>query len=265
MNLAFDLEKEIAFSSQHEPANTYGLNAQEKTIHERALEKARVLKKAHAELLAAVIEVDISRLYVKFQLNSTFSYCTKILGLSEDVTCTLTRLARVSSVVPELKMAIDEGGLNISNARHIAAILTPENKSEWLEKAKILPQKKLQYEVAKSFPQQAVQERAKFIAADRIKLEMGLNAKMMEDFRRAQDLVSQKLKGAASLEVTMEELLQFFLERNDPLVKAKRALNKPSPVKAKVSVAIRGAEQKFDSRRKHIPSCITCGEPKRFT
>lgn len=269
MNLAFDFEVQKSSSSE-----TLSLNSQEKTIHEKALEKSRIFKKAHAELLNAIIDVDASRLFEKFLLNSTFSYCTKVLGLSEDVTCTLTRLARISAIVPELKMAIDEGSLNMSNARHIAAIITPESKTEWLEKAKTLPQKKLQHEVAKSFPQQAVQEKAKFVSEERVKLEMGLDIKVMDAFRRAQDLVSQKFKVAASLEITQEELLKFYLERNDPLLRAKRAMEEKQALKSKkalkrkletknainneasvqskevpetstkVSVAIRGAQQK---------------------
>lgn len=262
MNLAFDLEVKESFVLE-----APSLNLQEKLIHERALLKSELFKKAHAELLEVVMDIDRLRLFEKFLLNSTFSYCTKILGLSEDVTCTLTRLARVSVVVPELKNAIDEGSLNISNARQIAAILTPENKTEWLERAKSLSQKKLQYEVAKFFPQQAVQEKAKYISEERVKLEMGLDIKIMENFRRAQDLISQKIKTSASLEVTQEELLKFYLERNDPLLRAKRALKAKKPLKEKtfaqnknqqkVSVAIRGAKQNDSPKRDQVGTANT--------
>lgn len=220
------------------------LSSKEQSIHERALRKAAQFKKAHAELLQAVMDVDAARLFEKFLLNSTFAYCTRILKLSEDVTCTLTRLARISVAVPELKMAIDSQSLSISNARHIASIVTPENKTEWIEKAKNLPQRQLQQAVASAFPQQAaVQEKTKFVSAERIKLEMGLDSKMMDNFRRAQDLVSRKQRSAATLEATLEELLRVYLEKFDPLLKAERA-EKRTKKNLKLSVSIRGAEQK---------------------
>lgn len=256
MNLAFDITTEKICGAESIAKH---LSSKEKWIHQQAVQKAGTFKKAHAELLAAIMAVDTSRLFEKFLLNSTFSYCTKILGLSEDVTCTLTRLARVSAVVPELKMAIDDGSLNMSNARQIAAILTPDNKTEWLEKAKTLPQKKLQHEVAKFFPQQAVQEKAKFVSEERVKLEIGLDVKVMDDLRRAQDLISQKLSTSASIEVTLEQVLKFYLERNDSLLKAKRAGGVTKKTK-KPSVAIRGAEQKSSPIKMHS---VVLKPPKR--
>jgi hypothetical protein len=44
--------------------------------------------------------------------------------------------------------------------------------------------------------------------------------------KRAQDLVSQKSKKAASYEETLSALLEFFLKRQDPLEKAKRNIKK---------------------------------------
>jgi hypothetical protein len=51
----------------------------------------------------------------------------------------------------------------------------------------------------------------------------------MKKLRRVQDLLSQKRRMAASLENSLEELLEFYLERNDPLEKAKRNLPKNLP------------------------------------
>jgi hypothetical protein len=48
----------------------------------------------------------------------------------------------------------------------------------------------------------------------------------MEKFKRAQDLVSQKTKLAASFEQTLEAVLDFYLDKQDPLKKAERNIHK---------------------------------------
>ena len=47
----------------------------------------------------------------------------------------------------------------------------------------------------------------------------------MTKLRRAQDIVSQKTRKAASYEETLTVLLEFFLQRQDPVERAKRALS----------------------------------------
>jgi len=209
MNLAFNLK-------------TPSLTDKEKQLHEKALVKSRNFKNAHSELLEIIMEVDKLRLFEKFCLTSTFTYCTQMLKLSEDVTYTLIKISRVSEKVPELKMAIDEGLLSISNAKRIASVVTSENKLEWIEKAKGLSQRKLEQEVAKVLPKEAVQEKMKYVSENRVKLETGLDEEVMRLIRRAQDLISQKSKEPATIEATLKEALTEYLERNDPVKKAER-------------------------------------------
>lgn len=199
------------------------LTPKEKLLHEKAIRTAKKFKSAHTELIDIVIELDRARLSQKFELKSTFSYCSEVLGLTKDIICTLTKVARASEKVPELKTALDLGEMSITNAREIAAIVTQENKIEWIEKAKTLTQEKLQREVAKVFPKEAVKEKAKYVSAERIKLEMGVDEDLMKLFRQAQDLVSQKTRKAASLEDTLIVVLENFVGRYDPLKKAERA------------------------------------------
>lgn len=232
MNLIFDLNNQdydmaIQNSIGFE-AKPPKLNEKEKILHEKALLKAKKFKQSHAELLEIVMEVNQARLYEKFSLTSTFAYCMKILGLSKDVTCTLTAIARVSEQVPEIKTAIDEGSLCISNARRIAPIVTKENKEVWLERAIDLPQIKLEKEIAKVFPKEAVKEKAKYIAEDRLKLETGLDEETFALLKWAQDFVSQKTKSSANIEATLKEVLTEYKEKNDPIKRAERAENRKS-------------------------------------
>lgn len=215
MDLAFDLK-------------TPTLTAKEQLLHEQALAKAKKFKSAHAELLQIVIEVDKAKLYEKFLLTSTYSYCLKILNLSESITCTLTKVARASHQFPELKEAIISDEIHMSNARQIAHLLSQENKTEWIEKAKCLTQDGLQKEIVKQFPKEAVKEKAKYVADKRIKLEVGLDEEVMGLLRWAQDFVCQKNRTSANIEETLKEILTEFKDRHDPVLKAQRSESRKS-------------------------------------
>lgn len=249
MNLAFDL-------------TAPQLSAQEKRLHAKALLKSANFKKSHAELLEIIIEVDKQRLFEKFLLTSTFAYCTQLLKLSEDVTYTLIKISRASVKVPELKNAIHEGNLSISNAKRIAQVVTPENKTEWIEKAKKFSQRRLEQEVAKVFPKEAVPEKIRYVSEARLKLEIGLNEEVMALLRKAQDLVSQKSKSAATIEMTLKAVLTDYLKRHDPVQKAQRIENNKAKretqnpnveEKPQLPVSRRGAEHS-QTKRKSIPA-----------
>lgn len=225
MNLAFDLK-------------TPTFTTSEQHLHEKALLISKKFKKAHAELLEVIMEVDKAKLYEKFLLTSTFSYCVEILKLTKDITCTLTKVARASHQFPELKEAIISDEIHMSNARQIAHLLSQENKTEWIEKAKALTQDGLQKEIVRQFPKEAVKEKAKYVADKRIKLEVGLDEEVMGLLRWAQDFVCQRNRTSANIEDTLKEILTEFKNRHDPIKKAQRSENRKLPV------ARRGAEQK---------------------
>lgn len=231
MNLAFDLK-------------TPTLNDKEKILHAKALAKASNFKKSHVDLLEVIAEVDKLRLFEKFLLTSTFAYCTQILKLSEDVTYTLIKISRVSVKVPELKAAIDDGTLSISNAKRIAQVLTPENKTTWIEKAKEFSQRKLELEVAKVFPKEAAQEKIKYVSEDRVKLEVGLSEEVMKLIQKAQDLISQKSKSSVTIEVVLKKVLSEYIERKDPVEKAKKIENR----------RLKRESQNFEKRRETLKS-----------
>jgi hypothetical protein len=107
--------------------------------------------------------------------------------------------------------------------------MTKDNSDQWLEMAKTLPKHQLEKEVARVSPKEATLEKAKYVSEERINLNMGLSEKSMKKFRRAQDLESQKKRRHASLEDSLDAVLDFYLERNDPIEKAKRNAKTQSP------------------------------------
>ncbi|MCC7404545.1 MAG: HNH endonuclease, partial [Bdellovibrionales bacterium] len=60
--------------------------------------------------------------------------------------------------------------------------------------------------------------------AARVQLEVGISEKLMIKIRRAQGLVGQKLRRGATLEETLEAMVEVYLSKHDPNERAKRQL-----------------------------------------
>src|SRR5690606_32491157 len=90
-------------------------------------------------------------------------------------------------------------------------------------------QKLLEREVAKVSPRSHVKEGANYIDGESLELRALIREETLNKLRRAQDLVSQSANAAASLDETLSATLDLFLERQDPVKKAERALVSTSP------------------------------------
>ena len=104
-------------------------------LHLRAVNIAKEYRRFEPALISVFQELEKHRTFACYEMPSLFMYSTKILGLSEATTCMLTAVMRASNKVPELKLAVEEGKITLSNARRIAPVLNSSNKSEWLVKA----------------------------------------------------------------------------------------------------------------------------------
>ena len=195
-------------------------------IHQKAIEVAARFKRAEADLISVLQEVESSRTFTKLGFPSLFSYCVQALGLSESVTANFVTVARKAREIPALQSAIEDGILSVSKARKITPVLNFENQREWIEKAKILSTRKLEEEVAREAPREAAPERMRVISQDRVDLRLGISKAAQEKLRRAQDLESQRTARAASLEETLEALLEVYLEAKDPVRRAERVTRK---------------------------------------
>jgi hypothetical protein len=172
---------------------------------------------------------------------SLFAYVVGELGLSESVALNLITVARKSREVPELKARIAQGAITLSNARKIAPVLSAANQDEWLTKAATLSNRQLEKEVVKIRPEIATPERATYVSASRLKLELGLPEAEMIKLRRVQDLLSQARGKPVSLEEAIIAMTGEYLHRHDPVEKAqriiaKKGIQKPESVEALKSV-----------------------------
>ena len=193
-----------------------------KSLHEKALLASQKFKHSEAELLAALIEIDTHRVFEKFGVTSTYSYCLKVLRLSEDQAYAFVKVARLSKAIPALQSAVESGRVNVSTLRKIAPVIKPDNQSEWLAKAEALPRRILEQEVARHAPQTRTPDRLKPLSAESTGLTCALDQETAELLRRVQDILSQKKKKPVGLGETLKTVLQDWQQRQDPVARAQR-------------------------------------------
>jgi hypothetical protein len=192
-------------------------------IHERAMRRAKNFLRSEVELLESIQEVDESEVYLDHDCRNLHEYVAKIMNLGKAVAYNFTAVARKATEVPPLKEVIQSGQLEVQKARKITPVLTQENKGFWLKLAVEQPQKIVEKEVARVRPEAARPERVTYLSATRLNLSVNISENTHELLQRLQDLESQRTRSAASREQAIEESLKAYLEKHDPLEKAKRS------------------------------------------
>lgn len=210
-------------------------NSLSQAVHQRAMQASERFQKSVADLISALEDVEQHQVYLQFGHSSLFQYAVQELRLSESVAYPLITVMRKAKEVPQLKVQMQEGKINLGNARRIAPVLTQANSSEWLDKAATMTQRQLEKEVVRVHPLSAVQERAQYVTENRIRLEVGLSESQMLKLRKAQDLVCQATAKSASLEDTLIALTEFYLKHRDPVEKAKRVTAKKGSLAAQAT------------------------------
>jgi HNH endonuclease len=219
------------------------------SIHERALSLAQTFLGVEAELLKAINEVDLQRVYESFHLTSTFAYCLKILGLSEGATSYFITVARKMRDVPELGLAIEQGELSVSKAARVVSVLTTENQEELLGKASKMTKNEIEKEVARLAPGKRKRATMRSVGEDRQRVTAELSSSYAGKLKRVQDLESQRKSKVVAIETAIESALDAYLEKYDPLKKAERSRMKPS--KAKPSRKLDATTQHAVMKRDH--------------
>ena len=212
-----------------------------KKLHAEALQISQNYKNLEGQLLDLLQKLDHHKVHYKMGYKSLFEYCTTCLNLSESTSYSLINVARKSKKVPELKKEIQKGTITLSKAKKITSVIKPENKDQWLELAKTATQNQIEKEVAKVSPKLTLSQELRYIheskevkekvqinksSPTRVQLQLGISEKVMLKIRRAQDLLSQKRQRPTDLESVLDEVLSFYLEKKDPVEKAKGKLSR---------------------------------------
>lgn len=207
-------------------------------LHLKALALAKQYTSYERELLSALMEMDDKRVFYSLGYAGVFAYCVGALSFSESQASYFATVLRKSREVPELKIAIDNGVLNLSKARRIVPVITRESSALWIGRAASLTQRELEVQVAAVNPR-AVQERLRPVSIDRHELRVGLTEANRVKWQRAVNLISRKKRQSVSLETALESLLEHFLEKNDPVRKAQRSFLRKGEPSLKSQVALR--------------------------
>jgi hypothetical protein len=101
----------------------------------RLLELLSRSRRAEADLVAHIAEVDARRLYAREACSSMFSYCTEVLRLSEHEAYERITAARASRRFPMLLEMLRDGRLHLSGIGKLAPHLTEESCETLLARA----------------------------------------------------------------------------------------------------------------------------------
>jgi hypothetical protein len=93
----------------------------------------------------------------------------------------------------------------------------------WIEKAKTLTQKQVEWEVAREKPETLIIERIRPVAENLAEFKCGINREEEELVIRCRELASQSLGRQASFRETLKFMANDCLEKRDPIRKAQRA------------------------------------------
>jgi len=174
-------------------------------------------------LLMVLIEMRRRKLFAVLNYSGIFDYCERRLNLSRAQAYYFKTVAEKSEEVPEIKQAVVQGELTLSQARRIVPVVTKENHKEWLAKAKSLPQKELEREVTAVNPKAHVQEKLRPVAKELSELKVPVDPKTEENLAALKEILSQKLGKAATLTQVVAWAAEVTRTKFDPVKRAERS------------------------------------------
>lgn len=192
-------------------------------LHVKVVRLAKDFLHTEGEILTVLMEMQQRRSFAELNYANIFDYCERALHLSRAQAYYFKTVAEKSVTVPELKEAIDQGELTLSEARRIVSVITPENSGEWINKAKDLSQVELERAVTEVNPRKHVNEHVRPVAKEVSELKCAIDPKTEENLAVLKDLLSQKLGKAATLSEVIGWTAEVTREKMDPERKARRS------------------------------------------
>ena len=245
-------------------ASSIQLSAKQKLLHERAIHLSQQYANLEFARVENLIQIEASRVHLAFG-KKMFIYATEILGMDAAVAYSYISIARACVKFHELKKALSEGSLTISKAARLVSALGKENAKELINFAKTHSKRDIEDEIAKRNPKAGTRDRVRPLNADFDELKVRLPKSVSKDLRRV-----QALNPSLDLAATIQAMIEFYLERKDPVRKAERAKsleqrkeqrqkqtqrqNERQPLMSKTTQsAAAGLRQNFSPGRKRTP------------
>jgi hypothetical protein len=111
---------------------------------------------ATAHLVASLAELDARRLYLAEGCSSLFTYCTKVLHLSEHAAYGRIEAARAARTYPVLIERLEAGDLTLTTIGLLAPHLTPDNHQRLIDISRYKSKRDIEHLVATLRPQPPV-------------------------------------------------------------------------------------------------------------
>jgi hypothetical protein len=208
--------------------NSGNLNSlSDSALHDVAMSAAQNHKTAEAKLVSVLEIVEQKQIYLEFGIVSLYKYCVEILDLSKGVSYELVAVIHKGKEVPAIKEAVKRGEISLSKAKKICSVITLEDQNQWLELAKVETSRVIEKCVALARPEKTV-ESAVYKTEDRLQFQLGVSEEWLTDLATVKNLLAQKHKSAVSSEEALHALMKDFIQKNDPVRKAERALERAS-------------------------------------
>ena len=113
-------------------------------------------RKAIAELVSALAELDARRLYLGEGCSSMFTYCTQVLHLAEHAAFNRIEAARAARRFPAIFELLADGRIHLSAVRLLAPHLTETNHQSLLREASHKSKREVEQIVARVLPRSDV-------------------------------------------------------------------------------------------------------------
>ena len=221
-----------------------------RNIHQAAVNAAGNLKTAEAQLILCLQKVDESKTYLHMGYPSLYIYALEELKLSEDQAYVFKAVAQKAALIPELQESILSCEVTVSKAKRVMGVITRENADVWVELLKTQSKRTIEKAVAEESPREAVQEKAKYVSREMMQVTFAMTDENFEKLKHAQNLMSQKLGRAATLEETIIASIGRLIEKEDPVKRAERASVRASKKNTAVEKKERTIEKLGPGRKK---------------
>ncbi len=125
-------------------------------------------RRATAELVAALAELDRRRLFLGEGCRSLFTYCTEVLHLSEHAAYGRIEAARTSRRFPAILDRLADGSVTLTTVCLLAPVLTSENQEALLAAARHKSRREVEQLVAETRPKPDVPSFVRKLPSPRI-------------------------------------------------------------------------------------------------
>ncbi len=141
-------------------------------LRERLTAAVSAERRAAADVIYHLVELDRRKLYLDDACSSLFSYCVERLGYSEDGATKRMRVARISQRFPQILDELASGAIHLTGLFLLSGHLTEENVDRLLAEARGKSKRQLEELLARWFPKPDVAATITPSAPDRGQAEL---------------------------------------------------------------------------------------------